>query len=212
MADLGDFERLVKICGVTNVEDAALALSAGADAVGVILTASVRHVSVARAREIFASVTSDRVRVGVVRSGEEELVERALTTGSFDAIQIHGSLEPAMENLVRGQGVGLIHAISLGGPASPEPQNPRADALLLDGPVPGSGRAHSWEGYETLGEGTRVIAAGGLTPDSVGALIERLDPWGVDVASGVESSPGRKDPQRVVDFVREARRAFEVKG
>jgi phosphoribosylanthranilate isomerase len=85
------------------------------------------------------------------------------------------------------------------------------DAVLVDGPSPGSGVAHSFGALTERTFGRPVIAAGGLTPLSVVAVIDAYDVWGVDVASGVESSPGVKDPDRVAEFVDAARRAFAAR-
>ena len=84
--------------------------------------------------------------------------------------------------------------------------------LLIDGPAPGSGRTNDWTGVDLSALPVRVVIAGGLNPENVAGLIERLSPWGVDVASGVESSPGVKNPELVANFVSRAKAALGQKG
>jgi phosphoribosylanthranilate isomerase len=101
----------------------------------------------------------------------------------------------------------LIQAFATGDPALEQARDYGADAVLLDAPSPGSGRVFDWKLAEGAPDGLRLILAGGLTPENVGDAIASVHPWGVDVATGVESEPGRKDPRKLRAFVATARAA-----
>lgn len=218
----------VKICGMTNLEDALVAVDAGADAVGfVFYEKSPRSISVEAAREIVPKLPPGVEKVGVfVNKKEGTLCDIADRTG-LTSVQMHGDDEdPHVGDLVVAQrpGLKILAAISM----SQECPDGRAmmwhpgtvHAFLVDSGVSskhgGTGAVFNWpasvpalENIKRLG---RLVAAGGLTPENVGEAIRILKPWGVDVASGVEASPGKKDPEKVRAFVRAVREADRKAG
>ena len=208
MFDVTRYDTFVKICGITTVEDAMMSIDAGTDAIGVILSESKRQVSLETARSIALTVGATAVRVGVVRDADLATLRAVLDTVPIDVVQWHGTLDDDVVRSCRQRGVGVIKALAVGTADFIDFDESRVDAVLIDGPVPGSGVAHSWAQMEGRRFTTPAIGAGGLTPTSVAALIESSALWGVDVASGVEASPGVKDRDLVVDFIWAARTAF----
>jgi phosphoribosylanthranilate isomerase len=187
----------VKICGITSPEDASLAEAAGADAIGVVLfSASPRCVTPERAREIFEAVPAmTRICVSHSTSGKEL---RSICAIRPDALQILPSAKIPPECPAR--------IIRMVGPA--DSTLPKAHCLIIDGSH-GTGRFFDADFASAVvkSAGVPVFLAGGLTPDTVGAAIRAVHPYGVDVASGVEYSPGKKDPGKVRAFVAAAREA-----
>jgi phosphoribosylanthranilate isomerase len=198
----------VKICAVTSTSDADIVVDAGASALGVILTTSLRRVDARSARAITQRVGGRLVTIAVVDSRVGDSIEAVLGGVGVDAVQVHGDLSETLLDEFRSLDLGVIKALSVGSEEFASFDEERVDAILVDGPVPGSGTAHSFNGVRDRGFRRPVIAAGGLTALSVTAVIGAHDVWGVDVASGVESSPGVKDPLRVTEFVEAARRSF----
>ena len=197
----------VKICGITTEEDALLAVAMGADAVGFIFAPSPRQIAVDHARDIARRLPPEVLTVGVFRDEAPQRVADLCHRAGLRAAQLHGQESPDDAAFVRSQ-VGLvIKAFPAGSNALDRVSDWKADAVLVDSPTPGSGEVFDWSLAEGAPVGRRFILAGGLTPANVADAIERVHPWGVDVASGVESSPGRKDPVKVRDFIRAARAA-----
>ncbi len=207
----------VKICGVTRIDDALHAVAAGADLLGLNLwPGSKRYVEPARARILIDAVRatgSPVVVVGVfVDADEGAIVDHARALG-LDVIQLHGGETPALiaalvaRDLVVWRAVAMTGADALAAHAAPG-----LAAYLLDTPTAGhggSGRTFDWTlAAAAVGAGHRVVLAGGLHPDNVAAAIAAAGPWAVDVASGVESAPGIKDPHRVTRFIAAARTAW----
>jgi phosphoribosylanthranilate isomerase len=198
----------VKICGITSPEDALAAERAGADAIGMILYGSSRRlVDLARAAQVVAPLGPFLTRVGVVVDAPASLVHEAIDRLRLDAVQFHGS-ELAEEVAAFRDRVRCIKAVPFGpGLDLAELARFPADAILIDGLEPGSGRPFAWGEADGLATLPRWILAGGLTPETVGAAVARLRPYAVDVASGVERSPGVKDHAAVVRFVTSAKGA-----
>ena len=207
MRDLVERPWLIKICGVTTLGDADLVVEAGADALGVLLTASPRRVSRERAGEIVHHVRGRLVRVGVVRGDDDVDVDDL----ELDALQVHGPLSEELASSCRERGLAVVKALSIGSAEFAAFDDAHVSAILVDGARPGSGEEHGWSALGERSFRQPVIAAGGLRADNVAAVVSAWPVWGVDVASGVESSPGVKDPRRVADFVRAARAAFEAR-
>lgn len=215
----------IKICGVTTADDARLIAAAGADAIGFnFYPGSKRHVTIEQAREMAAVLPTHMVRVGVFVNAPVAQIERTVEAVGLDAIQIHGD-EPSelLLELARTVSAPMIRAFRLG----PEGTSPIGHYLhrcaelacplrmiLVDGYRPGSyggtGTTFDWRQLADFSrEGiTPLILAGGLTPENVGQAIATARPAAVDVAGGVESSPGCKDERLVRAFVDAARRAF----
>ncbi|GAB4275935.1 MAG: phosphoribosylanthranilate isomerase [Coriobacteriia bacterium] len=210
---------LVKICGITNPEDAAAAVLAGAAAVGVVFADSPRQVDLARAREVLSVVPTTVTRVGVFVDAPLEFVDEAVERCGLGAVQFHGSESPEM---CAASPAPVIKAFSVGGafdPGALEEYQGTIDAGLLDayvsGVAGGTGRTFAWDAVDDLPDWMPLVVAGGLTPTNVGAAIEYFRPAGVDVSSGVEEWPGHKDRNRIrafIEAVREADRRLEGKG
>lgn len=198
----------VKICGITNEEDALLAVALGADALGFVFApGSRRQVRPDDVRDILRRLPPGTVSVGVFRDERPERVVELVHRLGLTGAQLHGR-EPLSEvRWVRRRVPFVIQAFAAGDPALAVAANGPADVVLVDSPDPGSGRVFNWSLAEGVPGGVRLMLAGGLTHENVAAAIARVRPWGVDVASGVEGTPGRKDPRKLRRFVEEARRA-----
>jgi phosphoribosylanthranilate isomerase len=200
----------VKICATTSAADAALAVDAGADAIGLIFAPSRRQVTVEEAREIVADVPDHVLTVGVFRDHlAREVLEIAEAVG-LRAAQLHGSETPATSAEVHAHVPVLIRGMPAGDPQVDEIDRHGADVLLLDAPTPGGGEPFDWSLVGDLTHRHRVLLAGGLRADTVAEAIRTVRPWGVDVASGVEASVGRKDPDALRAFVAAAKDAGDA--
>lgn len=197
----------VKICGVTSEEDALLAVAMDADAVGFVFAPSTRQIAPALVRDIVRRIPPEILTVGVFRDEAPQRVVDICNGAGLGAAQLHGHETAEQTKWIRQRVRVVIKAFSAGDPALDRADGFGADAVLVDSHAPGSGEVFDWSLAEGAPIGRRVILAGGLTPDNVAAAIEKVRPWGVDVASGVESAPGRKDARLVRDFVRKARDA-----
>jgi phosphoribosylanthranilate isomerase len=196
----------VKICGITTEDDALLAIALGADAIGFVFApGSARMVTPATARDIVRRLPKEAVTVGVFRDERPERVVEIVNKCGLKGAQLHGR-EPASEvRWIRKRLPFVIQAFQAGDPAIPSAANGPVDVVLIDAPNPGSGQPFDWSLADTVPGGIRLLLAGGLTPDNVGEAIARVRPWGVDVSSGVEMSPGRKDPRKLRKFIETAK-------
>ncbi len=211
----------IKICGMTNLEDALVAVEAGADAVGfVFYEKSPRNVSLGIAREIIRELPKQVEKVGVFVNETEDFIDSVVAETAITAVQMHGDDEdPHVADLIvkRRSDLKILPAISMKR-AKPEGWAMTWDsrsvyAFLLDsginGKHGGTGERFDWNGSDNSVEAIRrigkVVAAGGLCPSNVSDAIAALKAWGVDVVSGVEASPGKKDPAKVRAFVRAVR-------
>lgn len=197
----------VKICGITSEEDALLAVALGADAVGFVFAPSPRQVTVGLARDICKRLPPDVLTVGVFRDQSPGQVLDAVLDARLGAAQLHGHETSADAAEIRPHVKVLIVAFPAGSSSISHYDDYHADALLLDAPDPGGGRVFDWSLAEEVPSNRRLILAGGLTPSNVAGAIAQVGPWGVDVSSGVEDQPGRKDPLLVRDFIRNAKAA-----
>ena len=200
----------VKICGITNDEDALLAVALGADALGFMFASgSPRQVTPADVRAIIQRLPPATTTVGVFRDERQERVVEIVNSVGLTGAQLSGR-EPASEvSWIRGRLGLVIQAFTAGDPAVAAATAAGADLVMLDGAEPGSGRVFDWQLAEGVPTGTRVLLAGGLTAENVGDAIRKVRPWGVDVSTGVETEPGsgRKDARRLQAFIEAARRA-----
>ncbi len=201
----------VKVCGITNEEDALLAVALGADALGFVFApGSHRQVRPAAAEDIVRRLPPGEVlTIGVFRDERPERVVEIVHTVGLKGAQLHGREPLSDVRYVRERVPIVIQAFGAGDPAISSAANGPADAVLIDSPEPGSGRVFDWSLTEGAPGGMRLLLAGGLTADNVGAAIERVRPWGVDVATGVEVAPGngRKDPRKLRRFLETAKEA-----
>jgi phosphoribosylanthranilate isomerase len=197
----------VKICGITNEDDALLAVALGADALGFVFAPSRRQVNAETVRDIVKRVPREVITVGVFRDDRPAHIVDVVSRTGLHAAQLHG-VEPRSEvQWVRERVRFVIQAFAAGDPALRAAANSPADVILVDSPDPGSGRVFDWRLAEGAPGGVRMMLAGGLTSHNVGEAIRLVRPWGVDVSSGVEVAPGRKDPRKLRLFIEAARQA-----
>ena len=197
----------VKICGTTSEEDALLAIAMGADAVGFIFAPSSRQVAAGHVRDIVRRLPADVMTVGVFRDESPQRVVEICNTVGLSAAQLSGHETVDQTKHVRSKVPFVIKAFAAGDPTLERADDFGADVVMIDSHAPGSGEVFDWSLAEGAPSNRRVLLAGGLTPDNVADAIARVRPWGVDVATGVEESPGHKDARKVRDFIRNAKAA-----
>jgi phosphoribosylanthranilate isomerase len=213
----------VKICGLTNLDDALLALEAGADLLGFVLyPKSPRGVGLAAVAEIAGALRSapafqqrQPALVGVFVNEPPAAVRRALDEAGLDLAQLSGHEPPDDLRALVGRAYKAIRGeADILPPAGAPPARPYCPDFLLDAAHPtlygGSGQLADLALAARLAARHRLLLAGGLTPDNVAAAIRAVRPWGVDAASGVEAAPGKKDPAKVRAFVQAAKAALRV--
>jgi phosphoribosylanthranilate isomerase len=199
----------VKICGLTTVEDAIRCIDAGTDAIGLnFWSGSPRFVDLSTAKEIVGAAGDHAQMVGVFVDAEPEQIRQILSETGIAWAQLHGDEAPAcvaelLPNAYKAIGVRDGGAVQL---ARTFP----GEHLLLDASVPGmpggTGRTFDWAIAAEVAKERKLTLAGGLNPDNVNEAVRLVRPFRVDVASGVESSPGRKDPDLVRRFIEAAKR------
>jgi phosphoribosylanthranilate isomerase len=195
----------IKVCGITNLDDARSAIECGADAIGFVFASSKRRRTPEQVRNIVQQVTPFVVTVGVFMDETVEQVRRIACYTGIDVVQLHGS-EPSSYCAQLGKRV--IKRIPIANNATTGSLLTTMDpyevsAFLLD-PGTGSGQTFDWSIVH--GIDVPVIVAGGLDPGNVGQVVRMLHPYGVDVCSGVEKVPGIKDKIRIRNFIEEVRR------
>lgn len=195
----------IKICGITTLEAALAACDAGADALGFVFAESPRRVTVAEASAIVRQLPPFIARVGVFVDSSVAEIQATARSASLTTIQLHGS--EAEERTVELLEWEILRAVRLRDESClPDPARvPAPRAWVLDSydsaRAGGTGRLAPWDlARRAVEAGMRVILAGGLTPENVAEAIRAVRPWGVDVSSGVESSPGCKDAAKVRAF------------
>ena len=196
----------VKICGLTNAHDALAAASAGADALGFIFAPSPRQVQPDQVRAIVAQLPPLVLTVGVFVDSPLEQIKAVRDFCSLDAVQLHGQETP---DLVQALGGRVIKGVRVGADR-PIPLDDFPSAiLLLDtySPNQAGGTGHTFDWELARGPALRrpIILAGGLTPDNIIQAINKVRPYAVDVSSGVETEPGRKDHEKLECFIRRAK-------
>ena len=197
----------IKICGTTSEEDALLAVALGADGVGFIFAPSPRQIAPSVAGDIAKRLPREIVTVGVFRDESKERVVELVNRHGLKAAQLSGRESPEAVTWIAERVPMTIKAFPGGHPEVAQADRYGAGVVMLDAADPGSGQVFDWALAAEVPDGVRVLLAGGLTPDNVGAAIARVRPWGVDVATGVEAAPGRKDPQKLRAFIVAARQA-----
>jgi phosphoribosylanthranilate isomerase len=217
----------VKICGTTNLQDALTAVDAGADAVGfVFYEKSPRNISVEAAREIVKKLPQRIEKVGVFVDLESEQIREIVQAVGLSAVQLHGDkstnclwedLRPTAQSVGTSKLIPMVYGDALkdGGFLISQRVRDQVFAILLDSrsdaTAGGTGTTFDWESVRGMVQGMSlvvpVIVAGGLTPANVPEAMRLLQPFGLDVASGVEARPGKKDPEKVRAFVKAVRAA-----
>jgi phosphoribosylanthranilate isomerase len=191
---------IVKICGITRVEDATIAVSLGATAVGFIFwPGSPRRVAPADAAAIGAALPQEVWKVGVFVDAPADHIRRVIEEARLTAVQLHGNETPAAAAALNAR---VIKAIALEHVDSPEALDDwRGVPILLDANDPvrkgGTGRTIDWHRAAEMAARHDIILAGGLRPGNVAEAIARVRPSGIDVSSGVEASPGVKDHDKL---------------
>jgi phosphoribosylanthranilate isomerase len=197
----------VKICGITNEDDALLAVAMGADAVGFVFAPSPRQIAPQQAYDITRRLPPEILTVGVFRDDlPDRVIEIAVRSG-VRAVQLHGHESPAQVAEVAKSIRWVIKAVAAGSHDARRADGFATEMILVDGAQAGSGKVFDWTMIADLPPLDKLILAGGLDPDNVANAVATAEPWGVDVSSGVEQSPGRKDPLKVKAFVERARAA-----
>lgn len=210
---MGDFQvPHIKICGVTTLANARLVVDAGADALGLIYATSVRQVVGDAGSDIVARYADQVSCVGVFRNQEDHEIVRIVERDALPVVQLH---DPASEDLLEAlatRHVVVMRALTIHSPHLNSRERDDVAAVIIDSAQPGSGVANDWSAIASLSFDVPMLVAGGLTVDNVADVISLTSPWGVDVASGVESAHGVKDRAKVASFVARARAALTQKG
>lgn len=212
----------IKICGNTSLADAQLVAEAGADAAGFVFAPSPRRVTADQVAEIVPHLPPALERIGVFVDATLEEIAATVDKAGLTGVQLHFDVPPALPARLRGRfGPGLrilrvVHFDSAAGErVAAVAADTNLDVLLVDsraaGAVGGTGLTYDWNAarrsiFDSAAQ-MKLVAAGGLTPENVAEAIATLRPWGVDVVSGVESVPGRKDAAKVQAFIATVRGA-----
>ena len=213
----------IKICGNTSVDDALLSAEAGADAVGFVFAPSPRQVTAEAVASITARLPDSVEKIGIFVDAPFEQIAATVRVGGLTGVQLHIDAIPDMAKKLRdefGHGLRILRVLhyvdDIGRVALQIASDANIDALLVDSRTAeaegGTGLTFDWKSAErSLSKNPevshRLVVAGGLKPTNVAEAISTLRPWGVDVVSGVEASPGRKDAGKVRDFIAIARAA-----
>ncbi len=193
----------IKICGITNTEDALLAVEAGAHAIGFVFAESPRQVDPQTVRQIVQVLPPFVSKVGVFVNEDTQKVKHIAASCSLDLLQLHGNESAACcfefsQRIIKAMRVRDQSILE-------ELPKYKVDAFLLDGFVPGkpggTGKSFNWDIAAAAKAHGRIILSGGLTPENVEEAIARVKPYAVDVSSGVELEAGKKDPKKMRAFV-----------
>lgn len=198
----------VKICGITNVDDALHAVACGADALGfVFYEKSPRCVTPESAQQIIAALPPFVTTVGLFVNETPARIREIADDCGLDVIQLHGDERPQDCNFAPRRVIKALRVKTASSLAGHEEY--QVSALLLDtwvaGAYGGTGETFNWELAASIAHQRPVILAGGLTQENVALAIEAVRPYAVDVSSGVEAAPGQKDPQKVAAFIHAAK-------
>ncbi len=198
----------VKICGVTNVEDARFALECGADAIGLnFYERSPRFVTMERAQEIVSKLPEHKSKIGVFVNASRKRILEVIKTVNLSAVQLVGQHGP--DDLVNFESSVIKVFRVFPGFDVEVLRNYIIDAFLLDTyqdeTYGGTGKTFDWNVAIKAKEYGKVILSGGLNPENIEDAVKYVQPYGVDVSSGVELRPGRKDPKKIRDFIARAR-------
>lgn len=198
----------IKICGITNEQDALLAVALGADALGFVFAPSPRQVAPQRVKEIVRRLPQNILTVGVFRDEHpQRVIDTVREAGVFGA-QLHGHESVSAVATVMADISWVVKAVVAGSIEAQKADEYLTNLILVDSPSPGSGENYDFELLKQLPDKVRILLAGGLTAENVATAIAHVAPWGVDVSSGVEKSYGYKDPIKLKHFIENARAAF----
>ncbi|MFH1429242.1 MAG: phosphoribosylanthranilate isomerase [Candidatus Margulisiibacteriota bacterium] len=190
-----------KICGITNLEDAQLACRLGADALGFIFAPSPRQVNSKTVCGITSQIPPFITRVGVFVNESPELINEIAINCGLDAIQLHGDESPEYCKLIRHRVVKVLRIKDRSDLDAIQQYENYVSAFLFDTYSPdqygGTGNTFNWELLKDFITEKPFIISGGITPDNLASLLGSITPYGVDIGSGVELKPGRKDPDKL---------------
>ena len=199
---------LIKVCGLTRPDEALACAELGIKAIGLVFyPKSPRNVTTEQATEICRALPDRIITTGVFVDASVEFIMEQVRACKLKAVQLHGNEHPKMVADLKNQGLMVFKALFAG----KEPHIDKADqyeaasAILVEygkGPLPG-GNAETWDWgcAKEAGEKQKLIIAGGITPENVADVIASTSPWAVDVSSGVENAPGRKDLDRIKGLI-----------
>ncbi|HYM35859.1 MAG TPA: phosphoribosylanthranilate isomerase [Steroidobacteraceae bacterium] len=188
----------IKICGMTGRDAVQAAIDAGVNAIGFVFAPSKRQLNVLQANELARGVPAHILRVAVMQHPSQALVDEVCSTFKPDVLQTDYEDLPGLHVPAGVQVFPVVRA----GKQAPSPLPPR---ILFEGPVSGTGTTADWHHASDLAKQTQLILAGGLNAQNVADAIVRVKPFGVDVSSGVESTPGVKDAKKILEFARAVR-------
>ncbi|HTZ57474.1 MAG TPA: phosphoribosylanthranilate isomerase [Acidobacteriaceae bacterium] len=217
----------IKICGNTNLEDARFAAQCGANAVGFVFAPSPRQVNVETVRQIARNLPPELETYGVFADAGLEDIVSAVNTCGLTGVQLHRSSDDRLPALLRDRldRISILSVLHYKGDQfkgdqfehqmMETAQNTALNGVLVDSSttraIGGTGVSFNWSearnAFLRVAPKMRLVAAGGLSPENVQQAIQTLQPWGVDVVTGVEQAPGKKDPAKVLAFIRAAREA-----
>lgn len=196
----------VKICGVTSESDALLAVAMGADAVGFnFVSGSTRQIAPTRAGDIAKRLPPDVLTVGVFRNHAPKQVVEIVNRQGLGAAQLHGEESVEDTEYIRERVARTMKVFVVGSEKLRTARKWGTDPIMVDNAVGGSGQSYDYRLARKVPSGLHVVLAGGLHPGNVAEAILAARPWGVDVATGVESAPGEKDPKLMAQFVQNAK-------
>ena len=198
------YKTRIKICGITTREDAETAVKLGADALGFVFASSPRKIGIKKAQQIISQLPPFVIRVGVFMNQPLDLVIKTIKRTKVNVIQLHGK---ETQEYCRKIPQPVIKRIAVKGNESGDylisvMKGYDVAGFILD-PGAGSGERFKWDILTTIN--LPLIIAGGLTPENVGSLVQQYHPYAVDVSSGVEMYPGKKDKDKIKKFIKEVR-------
>lgn len=209
---------MIKICGITRVEDIKVAVNAGVNSLGFVVRtpSSLRNLNLAKAKNLISKVPRDVSRVAVTVSSDSRELEEMIGELNVDFLQLHGFMDLATLRDLSSK-INIIKAINATSKDASELAKIYASiakVVLLDSTredgTGGTGVVHNWDRSRKIRDSihpAHMILAGGLTPENVVNAISMVEPYGVDVASGVEEKPGIKDHERMLEFITRAKEA-----
>ncbi len=195
----------VKICGITNLQDALDAVASGADALGFLFAESPRKISVGAVREIVGQLPSNVLTIGVFRDHDSRQVVDTVREACLLGAQLHGHESSDQVAEVAAEVLWVAKSVIAGSAEASSSDNYGTKMIFVDSANPGTGTGYDLSLIEQLPKSINVILSGGLTVSNVAESIRVVSPWGVDVSSGVEIAPGIKDLTKMRDFITNAR-------
>jgi phosphoribosylanthranilate isomerase len=195
----------IKVCGITNTQDALDAVALGADALGFLLAESPRKISAKSVREIVKQLPANILTIGVFRDQDSRYVIDTVREAGLIGAQLHGQETSAQVAEVMAEVNWVAKSVIAGSAEASSASNYGTEIILVDSANPGTGTSYDLDLIQQIPTSIRLILSGGLTVMNVSESIRAVSPWGVDVSSGVEASPGIKDKIKMREFITNAR-------